>query len=393
MLLYIDCFSGISGDMTLGALMDLGVEVEWLRAQLRALPLEGFELQCESVQRRGLHAMNVDVSTTEEHPHRTFNTIRALIDDSPLSPVVKAHSLGMFERLARAEASIHRQTIDKVHFHEVGGVDAIVDIVGTALGMDYLKIDTVVSAAVPLGSGTLTCRHGTLPVPAPATVALLKGVPVYGGDAQHEVVTPTGATIIAEYAERFGTLPPMRVGAVGYGAGKHKSGTLPNLLRLFLGDAQAASDGDLTEEILLIETNIDDMNPEFYGYLMERLLEDGALDVSWTPIQMKKNRPGIRVEVIAPLALKDRLIKRLLGETTSIGARYTRAMRTTLERKAVSVETPWGALAAKQVQDPSGETRIVPEYEACRRVARTHDVSLKTVYQAVMAANVRNKRR
>lgn len=391
MLLYIDCFSGISGDMTLGALIDLGVPVEWLQAQLRALPLDGFDLQCEPVQRRGLHAMNVEVHTNEDHPHRTFNTIRALIEDGPMTPVVKARSLGMFERLARAEAGIHGQSIDKVHFHEVGGVDAIVDIVGTALGMDYLNIDTVVSAPVPLGSGTLTCRHGTLPVPAPATAALLKGVPVYGGEAQHEVVTPTGATIVAEYAERFGPLPSMRVNTVGYGAGNHKGGALPNLLRLFLGDAQAASGGDLTEEILLIETNIDDMNPEFYGYLMERLLEDGALDVSWTPIQMKKNRPGIRVEVIAPLTLKDRLTKRLLGETTSIGVRYTRAMRTTLERKAVSVETPWGALGAKQVQDLSGETRIVPEFEACRQVARAHDVSLKTVYQAVMAANVQNK--
>jgi uncharacterized protein (TIGR00299 family) protein len=391
MLLYIDCFSGISGDMTLGARIDLGVPVEWLQTQLRALPLAGFELQCEPVQRRGLHAINVAVSTTEDHPHRTFTTIRGLIDHSPLAPAVKARSLGMFERLARAEAGIHGQTVDDVHFHEVGGVDAIVDIVGSALGMDYLKIDAVVSAAVPLGSGTLTCRHGTLPVPAPATVELLKGVPVYGGDAEHEVVTPTGATIVAEYAERFGPVPPMEIDRVGYGAGKRKGGALPNLLRLFLGKSQADSGQGEAEEILLIETNIDDMNPEFYGYLMERLLEDGALDVSWTPIQMKKNRPGIRVEVIAPLGLKEPLTRRLLKETTSIGVRYTHAMRRTLTRKAVWVETPWGALAAKQVLESTGEARIVPEYEACRETARAHNVSLREVYQTVMAANVQCK--
>lgn len=391
MLLYIDCFSGISGDMTLGALIDLGVPVGWLQTQLRVLPLEGFELQCESVQRRGLHAMDVEVTTTEHHPHRTFDTIRRLIEDSPLVPAVKARSLGMFERLARAEAGIHGQTVEDVHFHEVGGVDAIVDIVGTALGMDYLKIDAVVSAAVPLGSGTLTCRHGTLPVPAPATVALLKGVPVYGGDAKHEVVTPTGATIVAEYAERFGPLPPMEISAVGYGAGNRKGGTLPNCLRLLLGEAHPESDCGVSEEILILETNIDDMNPEHYGFLMERLLEDGALDVNWTPIQMKKNRPGIRVEVIAPLELKEPLTRRLLNETTSIGVRYTTALRRTLAREAVLVNTPWGEMAAKQVEDPSGGARIVPEYDACRHTARAHDVSLRAVYQAVMVANVLSK--
>jgi uncharacterized protein (TIGR00299 family) protein len=385
MLLYIDCFSGISGDMTLGALIDLGVPVEWLGERLKALPLTGFELQCRAVQHRGLHAVDVEVTTNETHPHRNFAAIRDLIDNGPLTEAVKERSLSMFRRVAGAEAGIHGRSVEEVHFHEVGGVDAIVDIVGTALGMEYLGVDTVVCAPVPLGSGTLTCRHGTLPVPAPATAELLKGVPVYGGDAAHEVVTPTGAAIVAEYAERFGPLPAMVVEAVGYGAGKRQGGALPNLLRLFLGPEPEEEGRKEIEEVLVLETNIDDMNPEFYGYLMEGLLADGALDVAWTPIQMKKNRPGIRVEVIAPSDLKERLMRRLLKETTAIGVRYTTALRRTLKRAPLSVETPWGKLAAKQVQGIDGAMRIVPEYEACRRVAKTHGLSLREVYAAVMA--------
>jgi uncharacterized protein (TIGR00299 family) protein len=388
MQLYIDCFSGISGDMTLGALIDLGVPVDWLREELQALPLTGFDLQSRSVQRSGLHAVDVKVTSDEEHPHRTFATIRELIENSPMTERVKKRSLGMFARLAQAEADIHGQPVDAVHFHEVGGVDAIVDIVGTALGMDYLNIGATICAPVPLGSGTLTCRHGTLPVPAPATVALLKGVPVYGGTATHEVVTPTGATIVAEYADGYGSLPPMAVSAVGYGAGKCKGRGLPNLLRLFMGTAHDTVTSGVEDEVVVIETNIDDMNPEFYGHLMEGLLALGALDVNWTPIQMKKNRPGIRVEVVAPPALKDSLIESLFKETTSIGVRYTNFSRWTLPRESVSVKTPWGLLMAKKVQTPSGETRIVPEYEACREVARTENIGLQEVYAAVLAANM-----
>jgi uncharacterized protein (TIGR00299 family) protein len=313
-----------------------------------------------------------------------------LIANSPLPDTVKERSLGMFARLARAEADIHGQSVDAVHFHEVGGVDAIVDIVGTALGMAYLDIDTVTCAPVPLGSGTLTCRHGTLPVPAPATAALLKGVPVYGGAAEHEMVTPTGATILAEYVQGYGSLPPMVVSAVGYGAGSRKGGALPNLLRLFLGTEGHTADADTVDEVVVLETNIDDMSPEFYGHLMEGLLADGALDVNWTPIQMKKNRPGIRIEVIAPPALKESLMDRLLSETTTIGVRYSTALRRVLQREPVSVETPWGTLAAKKIRAPSGEIRIVPEYEVCRQVARAQEISLREVYAAVLAANVQS---
>ncbi|MDJ0783934.1 MAG: nickel pincer cofactor biosynthesis protein LarC [Desulfosarcinaceae bacterium] len=388
MQLYIDCFSGISGDMTLGALIDLGVPAQWLTDQLQRLPLQGFTLNCRTVQRRGLHAVDVEVATTEDHPHRSFATIRAMIENSPLTEAVKTRSLNMFTRLAEAEAGIHGEPVETVHFHEVGGVDAIVDIVGTALGMAYLKVDGVVCASVPLGSGTLDCRHGTLPVPAPATVEILKGVPVYGGDAGHEVVTPTGATIVAEYAKRFGPLPPMVVEAVGYGAGKREGGALPNLLRLILGKATDADLQTTTDEVYVLETNIDDMNPELYGHLMEGLLADGALDVSWTPIQMKKNRPAIRVEVIAPLVSKTGLMRRLLEETTSIGVRYTRAQRLTLKRQAVTVDTPWGPIAAKQVVGVSGQRRIVPEYEVCRKIAAEHQLHLRDVYTMVMTAKL-----
>jgi uncharacterized protein (TIGR00299 family) protein len=378
--------------MTLGALIDLGVPVDWLRDQLQAIPLTGFDLQCRSVQRCGLHAVDVSVTSDEEHPHRTFATIRELLENSPLTEAVKERSLGMFARLAKAEAEIHGEPVDAVHFHEVGGVDAIVDIVGAALGMDYLNIDTVICAPVPLGSGTVNCRHGTLPVPAPATISLLKGAPVYGGDAGHEVVTPTGATIVTEYAKGYGGLPPMVVGAVGYGAGKRKGrGGLPNLLRLFMGTAQESLDRDAEDQVVVIETNIDDMNPELYGHLMEELLAQGALDVNWTPIQMKKNRPGIRVEVVAPPALKETLMESLFNETTSIGVRYTRFSRRTLLREPVSVETPWGSLKAKKVRTPSGETRIVPEYEACREVAKTQHIGLQAIYSAVLATNMQTK--
>jgi uncharacterized protein (TIGR00299 family) protein len=388
MQVYIDCFSGISGDMTLGALIDLGVPVDWLRAQLRALPLTGFELHSRPVQRRGLRAVGVTVTSAEDHPHRTFATIREMIASSPLPDAVKERSLGMFTRLARAEAQIHGESVEAVHFHEVGGVDAIVDIVGTALGMAYLEVDAVTCAPVPLGSGTLTCRHGTLPVPAPATAAILKGAPVYGGAAEHEIVTPTGATIVAEYARAFGSLPPMVVRAVGYGAGSRRGGALPNLLRLFLGAPQEGVDTGAVDEVVVLETNIDDMNPELYGHLMERLFADGALDVNWTPIQMKKNRPGVRIEVIAPPTLREALVQRLLDETTSMGVRFATAQRRILEREPVSVETPWGTLAAKKIRAPSGEVRIVPEYEACRQVAETRQISLREVYAAVLAANV-----
>jgi uncharacterized protein (TIGR00299 family) protein len=377
MIAYFDCFSGISGDMTLGAFIDLGVPPDWLEKTLKeALGLD-FALSVEPRRRMGISGRGVKVDAASQ-PVRHYSDIRAMIKGSPLPAYVQSAGLEMFDRLAAAEAKIHDCPKDDVHFHEVGAVDSIVDIVGAALCADYLGIRRIAASRIPLGRGTVTCAHGVLPVPAPATLEILRDVPVYGTDIESELVTPTGAAIIRTLAGEYGPAPEMRITAAGYGAGSRELGSLPNLLRVVIGEESSAA-----EQVLIVETGIDDMNPEVYGYLMERLFEDGALDVCMIPAFMKKNRPGTLLQVLCPVSCREAVVARILTETTTLGVRYYDVSRRILERKPVTVETPYGPVTAKQVRMPDGRTRVVPEYEVCRALAAAHNIALKDVYELV----------
>jgi len=378
---YFDCFSGISGDMTLGALVDLGVPVEWLAENLAALPLDGFELTAEQVHPGGIRAVDIKVAVNDTTKARNYAAIKELIENSQLPEKVRDLSSAIFRRIGEAEARVHGCALDQVHFHEVGGIDAIVDIVGTALGVDYLGIDKVACGPIPVGGGTAVCSHGELPVPAPATAEILKDVTVYGG-GEAELTTPTGAAIIKTLATTFGPLPAMRIGKIGYGSGKRQTGGRPNLLRVFLGET-AAQDDFTHDRILVIEANVDDMSPEVSGYVMETLLADGARDVIFLPAFMKKNRPGTLLQVLCTFEDKDILINRILSETSSIGLRYYPAERCLLPRKTVAVDSPWGKLAAKQVRRPGGKIELVPEYEACARVAAENGIPIREVYDTL----------
>ena len=386
--IYFDCGSGISGDMTLGALVDLGVPVSWLQEQLEQLPLDGFTIKESSVFKNGIAAKKIDVLVAKQHHSRNYADIKSLIEKSPLSDRAKQLALATFARLAQAESAIHGCDIEQVHFHEVGGVDAIVDITGTALGIDYLNIKKIAASPLPLGSGKVECCHGTLPLPAPATVALLKNIPVYGSGLNQELVTPTGAAIITTLTENFGPLPPMIMDKTGYGAGSRDIETVPNLLRIISGTftKPAASAPGITakeETILIVETCLDDMNPEIFSYLMECLFADGALDVYWIPIYMKKNRPGTMLQVLCEIDDKEKIVSRILSETTSAGVRHYVAGRSTLSRRPILVETKFGPVQSKQFITPSGEKRITPEYEACRKIAQRENIPLTQVYQEV----------
>jgi pyridinium-3,5-bisthiocarboxylic acid mononucleotide nickel chelatase len=380
---HFDCFAGISGDMTLGAMIDLGVDPDWLAGQIRDLPLDGFALTATPVFRNGIRARQVTVTADEGSARRDFRQIVDLIETSPVSDPVRARSLAMFGKIADAESAIHGCPRDHVHFHEVGGIDAIVDIVGTALCLEKLGITSVSASPLPMGSGFVACAHGRLPVPAPATVAILKGIPVVGADTGKEMVTPTGAAIVAAAAEDFGPMPPMRPEKTGYGAGTHEFKDRPNLLRVITGRLETVGDHLHADTVAVIEAGIDDMNPEIFGFLMERLFEDGALDVCWIPVQVKKGRPGTLVQVLCPPHLQPVVVNRILSETTSIGVRHHTVQRTVLDREVVTVETTLGRVQAKRVTGPDGNGRLVPEYEACRRLAKEGGRPLREIYEAL----------
>jgi uncharacterized protein (TIGR00299 family) protein len=387
MLAYFDCFSGISGDMTLGALIDLGVPVEWLQERLKKIPLKDFGITVEQILRNGLKAQNVYVNVKNDGKSRDYKKIKLLIKDSPLSEGVKNKSLEIFKRIASAEAKIHGISIEKVHFHEVGGIDAIVDIVGTVLCLEYLGIKKVIASKIPLGRGFVSCSHGTLPIPAPATIEILKGIPVYGTEIEHELVTPTGAAIIATLADSFEAMPQMTVEKIGYGAGKNDLGNRPNLLRVITGRASNSRIDNHTEyesdKIVVVETCIDDMNPEIFGFLMDRLFAAGALDVLWIPVFMKKNRPGTMIQVLCVDEIKDMVIDRILSETTSLGIRYYYVRRRFLERERIKIKTEYGKQYVKQVKNLDGSVRIIPEYEVCRKIAIEKDIPIRKVYDVI----------
>lgn len=383
MLAYFDCFSGISGDMTLGAFIDLGVPVQWLKENIGSIPLTGFDISATSVFRNGINAKNVHVKTKDTVESRNYAEIRLLIQNSRLSQQVKESSLAIFKRLAEAEAKIHERPVDKVHFHEVGGIDAIVDIVGAALCVEYLAIEKIIASKLPLGTGFVDCSHGRLPVPAPATLALLKDVPVYGTGIPHELVTPTGAAIIVTLAESFETMPDMLINKTGYGAGKRDLETIPNLLRIVTGNAQDHKSYTQKDRLTVIETCIDDMNPEIFGFVMDRLFEDGALDVYWIPIFMKKNRPGTMVQVLCRTGQKEAVVNRILSETTSLGVRYYDVDRAWLAREQITVKTGYGMVKVKRITDTDGSIRIVPEYEVCKKIALEKNIPIRVVYDTL----------
>ncbi len=385
-VLFIEPVSGASGDMFIGALLDLGFPFEELREKLRLLPLEGYELAARSCLRCGVRATRFEVKVAHSHHHRTFEDIRRMIESSPLSPWVREKSIAAFRVLAEAEGEIHGQSPEKVHFHEVGAVDSIVDIVGTMIAMEPLRAARVVSSAVNVGKGTLVCQHGTYPVPGPAAQALLRNVPVFSNNVDGELTTPTGAALLVTLAGSFGDRPLMRIGATGYGAGTRETPGNANVLRISLGVAAGAADAGNEEQVAVIEATIDDMSPQLYGRFLEKALEAGALDVYATPVQMKKNRPGQKVTCVCAPGDIDRMAELMFRETTTIGVRYSLQRRKTLRRDFVKVETPFGAVAVKVSLLDGRTVNFSPEFEDCRRLADRAGAALKEVQAAAVHA-------
>ena len=439
--LYLDCFAGISGDMTLGALLDLGLPLEILKDALSSLPISGYELQAFPVHKNGIHATQFQVnlfegeskrladsefqevttaeattsqpedSDTHQHgatPQRHLSNILAMIAQSGLPETVQAKATAIFKRLGEAEALVHGLPPDQVHLHEVGGVDAIIDIVGTVIGLEQLGIDEVIASPLPLGSGFVRSAHGVLPVPAPATAALLKNVPVYSGPGPGELVTPTGAAIITTLAKHFGPMPQMWVTGIGYGSGTRQR-EFPNVLRAFLGETidierevsgepipgrnpypeqhagsrQAA--GYHESPAVMIEANLDDMNPQFFDPLVNHLLASGALDVTLMPVQMKKGRPGVLLQVLAYPTSRDELLQIIFKESTTIGVRSYPVIKHMLQRESIPVETPFGTVQVKVAHLGEQAVTIAPEFEDCRRLADQHRVPIKEIYAIALS--------
>lgn len=377
---YIDCFSGISGDMFLAALLDAGLPEAELRSQLSLLGLDGYTLTVGKKHCGAIAATTFLVESSESHPHRTLGDIRQLITTSRLAEPVKETALSIFSLLAETEAKVHGKPVETVHFHEVGGIDAIIDIVGAAIGLACLNITRLHCSPLPMPRGWVQCAHGMLPLPAPAVCELLQGVPAYGVELDQELVTPTGAAIVKALAADFGPMPPMTLTGVGYGAGNQElANGQPNILRLVLGMARVAAEA---QEVEVIETHLDDWPPETFPYLSEQLFALGALDVAMIPIQMKKGRPGFLLRAIcdrgASLAVKECI----LSETTAIGLRFRTEQRWTLPRETGTVPTRWGKVKVKKITTPAGEV-LTPEYEDCKRVAIAHHVPIKAVYAEV----------
>ncbi|MBN1438099.1 MAG: nickel pincer cofactor biosynthesis protein LarC [Anaerolineales bacterium] len=380
---YFDCYSGISGNMALGALMDCGVAPDSLKAELHKLNLGGYRLEVREAEKSGLRGLFVDVPVEEKQPHRHLRDIEEIILRGGFTARIRERSLAVFRRLAEAESRVHGEAVEKIHFHEVGAVDAIVDIVGTAICLEILGVENVYASPLHIGAGTVQSAHGLLPVPAPATAELLRGVPVYGRDVEAELVTPTGAALLAGLAAEFGAAPPMRVERVGYGAGTRD---LPwaNLLRVTIG-AVADREPSAARE-LVVEANIDDMNPQWYEHVTERLFAAGALDVYLTPIHMKRNRPAVMLGMLVEETRLDPVLGILFAETTTIGVRIHPVERRKLDREEKTVETPYGTVRVKNAKWEGRVMNAAPEYRDCLRLAEEKNVPLKEVWQAALAA-------
>ena len=386
---YFDCYSGISGDMILGALFDLGVESSKVRKALRTLDIKGYKLKSSRVKRGLIAGTKAQVSLEiTKHLHvsaRKYSDIKKMIANSDLSLKSKKHSQEIFKRIAQVEAAVHKTTLEKIHFHEVGAVDSIVDIVGGVVALETLKLDRIFSSPINVGEGIVQCAHGSLPVPAPATLKLLKGIPIFSSGIKKELTTPTGAAMIGFYAKYFGSLPAMNIVGDGYGAGDHIIPEMPNMLRVILGETFIVSN-DL---LVVIEANIDDMNPEFYEVTIESLFKAGALDVYLTPIIMKKGRPANKISVLSSDTNRQAMTEILLQETSSFGVRFFQVGRTVLDRKLKTVKTSWGPVKIKIGILNGDVVQATPEYEDCKKIAIKSKVPIKIIYDE---ANLRSKK-
>jgi hypothetical protein len=380
---YLDCASGISGDMTLGALVDAGVDLAAIQAGIDSLGLPSCRLARTEVKKKGFRATQIIVEHEPEHAHRHLHHITAMIEQSSLTARQRELAGRIFLRLAEAEAKVHGSTIEKVHFHEVGAVDSIADIVGAAIGWDLLGVERIVASPVPTGTGFVEIAHGCCAIPAPATGELLKGIPLAASSVAAELTTPTGAAILKALVDGFGPPPPMTIDAIGYGAGQRDLEEQANLLRLLVGDA---ADRPAGEQVWVVETNLDDATGEEVGHASERLWEAGALDVWTTPIGMKKNRPAVTLSVLCAAARRDAVETTLLCETSTLGVRRYLVERRTLPRQPTLVATPWGQVAGMAAELPGGGVRFAPEFEACRRLAVENQLPLPEVYRAARAA-------
>jgi len=382
---FLDCFSGISGDLFLGSLLDAGLSFNELEQCLKSLPFENYRLEMRREARKHIFGTRfIVLQEKKEHAHRDLDAVLKIIDKGELSKPVREKSIEIFENIAGVEGKVHNQAPGDVHFHEVGAVDSIIDIVGTVYGIERLKIEKLYASPLPLGSGFAKTAHGKIPLPAPATLALLKGIPVYDSGIPHEMVTPTGAALVKCLVTSFGKMPPMVIRQVGYGAGSRDLEERPNLLRILIGHEQSEPD---TETVVSLETNLDDTSPEWMGYLMERLLEAGALDVIFCPVHMKKNRPGVQVQVIGLPDQRDKLMKILFRESATLGVRFQYSQRRVLKRSVAEVDSPWGKLKVKKVIKGDGGFFFLPEYEACRKVALKNDRPLREIFGWIMGLN------
>ena len=382
---YFDCPSGISGNMVLGALIDAGLQIEDLRRELAKLNLPGYGIVARKVQKRHITGTLVDVATEEEGVERHLGDILDILEGSTLSREVVETGRMIFTRLAEAEAKVHGVGVEEIHFHEVGGLDAIVDVVGSVVGLKLLGIEEVYSSPLHLGRGTVQCAHGLLPVPAPATLELVKGATVYGRDIEAELTTPTGAAIITTLAKGFGRAPMMEMEATGYGAG-NRDLPIPNLLRISIGEAESKVGGYEEDVVTVVEANIDDMNPELYDHVMGKLFKGGALDVFLTPIQMKRNRPAVKLSALVRGNDLGRMLDLFFDETTTLGVRLYEVDRVKLARESIVVDTKYGQVSVKVGKLGSTVKNVSPEYEECRKIAVERGIPLKEVYEEVRTA-------
>jgi len=378
-LAYFDCFSGISGDMTLGALIDAGCSADVLRSELQALEVPGWELTTEKVWKNGMSATQVRVKTEDQQKHHSLSAILEILKNARLTAPIRDRASAIFQKLGEAEAHVHDAPIEIIHFHEVGAVDAIIDIVGACIGFHALGVERFACSPLNVGGGTAKMAHGVLPVPAPATARLLQGAPTFSNGVQRELVTPTGAAIVATLCGTFGPQPRMTVSAIGYGAGTSDLEGQPNVLRIMIGESAEKSTSAQDEEISIIEANLDDMNPQIYGYVLERALQAGALDVYTTALQMKKNRPGTLLTILCRPEDTDALTSLLFAETTTFGVRTHRAQRRALAREWVNVSTSYGDVRIKLSRSNGHILHAAPEYDDCRRLAVEKQVPLQQI--------------
>lgn len=370
--------------MILGALVDMGVDIKEIRKALNNIDLGGYKLEAKKVKRSDLSCTQILVKLEKQksrQPHRSFSNIKKLIEKSGLPSRVKKNSIEIFKRIAKVEAGIHNTTVDKIHFHEVGGIDSIVDIVGGVWAIESLKLDKIYSSPLNVGEGLVDCAHGRLPVPAPATLKLLKGIPVFSSGVKNELTTPTGAAMIAFYAEKFQSMPAMTIAGEGSGAGSRVISSIPNMLRVFVGETSHIG----TNELVMIETNIDDMNPEVFEAVMESLFKEGALDVFFSSIMMKKNRPATQISVLAENNNTERLSRILLTETSSFGVRFYGVDRMTLDREVKKLKTPYGSINIKIGLLDGKIVQAAPEFEDCKKASRAKKRPVKKIYDEIHA--------